>query len=243
MRTIDFCVMMGLVAGSVLAGEARADLLVLQPVSRGMYYSGFPVSPWDPGESARMNPIAPGATIGIAMSVTPVSPLRGMYYGLALEYSLAALPENVVVTGATLTYTITYVQNGMVYVDGQYGFAPPHLVFSTFDGGDGEVMLADMLKPDITVGVDAAPVVGLATLTLGDMTSFNDRASDYVGLSVMEDLWIPQCGAGMSFAAEAVPTLTVEYVLPEPASAGVLGVVGVMLLRRRSRTRGAMGRR
>jgi hypothetical protein len=157
-----------------------------------------------------------------------------------LEYSLGSLPAGAVITGATVAYSLTGVLNGVTFPQGVGTSTPPILSLSMFDGGDGVVTLADMLKPDVEVGLQTAPVVGLNTFTLADLSGLNLRPGPYVGFSLL-DVGAHGSGASMALGASG-PILTIDYVMaPEPASAGVLGAGVVLLLRRRRGSVGSQG--
>jgi hypothetical protein len=219
---------LGLCAGFA---EARADQVVLSPLSAGQF-SQFP----DPSLPPNGNFESTGSSftrvtdvIRASASRPPVSDDPARYFGIGtVEFSLASLPAGAVITSATINYKITQLQ---------YGNAPaPHLIVTAHDGVDGVATLADIGKtPSVTVLSQQIPILGVYTSTFTDLSFLNDRGnklpSGYLGLNFSDNDF--GYSESVSVAQADGPHLTITYALPEPASVGMLGVGVLMLLRRR----------
>jgi hypothetical protein len=212
---------LGLCAGFA---EARADQVVLSMAAYGQYIGG-------------------SSSLGGAVAIPPQTIVAGLVprvggvtsYLALLEFSLAPLPGNAVVTSASLTY-----EAGLGVLT--HNPVPCAISITMRDGKDGIATLDDVFRSPSEV--EASFVIsenGVQTTPLSDISFLNQRSTyfptGYVSFSF---------GPGTSNAdvtivhhqlpstiIDQLPILTITYSVPEPASVGVLGAASLMLLRRR----------
>lgn len=176
---------------------------------------------------------------GILMSHN-VSTTGELHAGI-LEYSLASLPGNAIVTSASFTYEVNLVSTS--------GDSRPILECVLYDGVDGQVTIDDAYKsPFFWVAASgglASP--GIYTTDFSDISELNNRAtnfpSGYVGLGIVNSVEAVQARIWSAEDAQAygfqAPVITITYMVPEPGGLALLIAAGaVLLIWRRKRGRG-----
>lgn len=147
-----------------------------------------------------------------------------------LEYSLASLPGNAVVTAASFTYEV-----GLTNTSGQ---GAPVIDLLLYDGGDGEVTLEESGGVFPVGQSDALTSLDVYTTDFASVDALNNRATNfpngYVGLCLFNfvesydvSIWSAEDAQAYGFQP---PVITITYVVPEPASLSLLVAVGTVLL-------------
>ena len=226
-------VILTVAVGVGVAGKgtvARADVVVLSPVAAGQF--------------SNVDDIRTLRTVSDSFGVSwqIYTPDITVYSGV-LEYSLASLPADAVVTRATITCNLLDVSDGLTFKPPPpVGPTPPPFMWTIYmyDGKDGQVTLADVSRsPEVfaateTLKASSSPSLHTTTL-INNVYFLNQRSfwipSGYLGIE-LDDTGEAWTGATVDLVVS--PALTLTYTVPEPASVGMLGV-GILMLSRRRR--------
>jgi hypothetical protein len=226
----SFLKIVGLLLPCALAAHAHADTLVLTPVTAGQYYSGFSGTPYAHGEDPSMTPAA--TTVDVSCRGTIISASAYRKYAAVMEYSLAALPPQAVITSATVSFQVTGYSLGALYnFYNPPSYEPSLLQLYIFDGADGQVSLQDMNQVSI-LEATRTPALGMNDFTLTKLSALNDRPGNFVGFSLFDNRYPGDATSTTISFATSAPTLAITYEVPEPASAALLVAASGLLLRR-----------